>query len=53
MGNKDLDELDKIALMGLAHGDENIPSSYKMTPLQIFVIIMLIVLIGMIIFTSD
>ncbi len=50
MKRDNLSDLDKIGLSGLASGDEHIPSS-GISGLQIFVIVMLLLLVGLIIFS--
>ena len=52
MKRDDLSELEKIGLSGLAHSDEDIPSSH-MNGLQVFVIIMLLILVGILIFKAN
>jgi len=49
MKRDDLSDLDKIGLVGLSGSDEDIPSSH-ISGLQVFVIIMLLILVGIIIF---
>lgn len=48
----DLSDLDKIGLAGLGRSDEDIPSS-RISGLQVFVIFMLLLLVAIVIFSSD
>ena len=52
MKHDDLSNLDKIGLAGLSRSEEDIPSS-RISGLQIFVIIMLLILVGMLIFKTN
>jgi len=52
MKHNDLSDLDKIGLAGLSHNDEDIPSS-RISGLQVFVIILLIILVGIVIFKAN
>jgi len=52
MKHDDLSDLDKIGLAGLSRSDEDIPSS-RMSGLQVFVIIMLLILVGILIFKTN
>ncbi len=52
MKHNDLSDLDKIGLTGLSRSDEEIPSS-RISGLQVFVIIMLLILIGIVIFKTN
>ena len=52
MKRDDLSDLDKIGLSGLAHSEDDMPSS-RISGLQVFVIILLIILVGILIFKAN
>ncbi len=48
----DLNDLDKLGLIGLAGSDEDMPSS-RMSGLQVFVIVMLLLFVAIVVFSGD